>query len=321
MNILVLGGTRFVGRHIVETLMEAGHAVSILTRGKTAAELPKRVERLAGDRNEGVKGLAALAGRKWDACVDVSGYTPRQVRASAEFLCERVERYVFVSTASVYGDTQEHPVREDQARLAPISETVTEVDGETYGPLKVACEDLLQEIYGEGCALLRPQIVAGPHDPTGRYPYWVRRAGQGGEMLAPGDGTDHLQVIDARDLAWFVVSVIERGLSGAYNLAGPRMTWALFMRLLGARNVTWVLKEILQAAGMAEFELPLYRPDGGKYSALMNMDNARARASGLTLTASEETLEGVRKAIAGWDEAPLFSAERERELIAKTRAN
>ncbi|HSY16909.1 MAG TPA: NAD-dependent epimerase/dehydratase family protein [Candidatus Acidoferrales bacterium] len=321
MKILILGGTRFIGRHIVETLLEAGHKVSILTRGKTRDELPRQVERLEGDRDAGAEGLKALAGRRWDACVDVSGYTPRQVRPSAERLRERVRRYVFISTASVYGDTQERPVREDCPRMEPISEEVTEVNGETYGRLKVTCEDLVQKIYGERCALLRPQIVVGPHDPTGRYPYWVRRAGQGGEMLAPGDGGDHVQVIDVRDLAWFVVSAIERDLGGAFNVAGPRFTWAKFIKMLGAKNVVWVPTEVILAAGIAQFELPIFRPERGQYSALMDLSNDKAQAAGLMLTAAEETIQDVRKAIAGWAEPPLFSREREAELIGRVRAN
>ncbi|HEV2692988.1 MAG TPA: NAD-dependent epimerase/dehydratase family protein [Verrucomicrobiae bacterium] len=321
MNILVLGGTRFVGRHIVETLLKTGHSVSILTRGRNRDELPKQVERLTGDRDAGAEGLKALAGRKWDACVDVSGYTPRQVRPSAEMLRERVKRYVFISTASVYGDTQKRPVREDLPRMEPISEDVTEVNGETYGRLKVTCEDLIQNIYGKRATLLRPQIVVGPYDPTGRYPYWVRRAGQGGEMLAPGDGSDHVQVIDARDLAWFVMSVIEKKAGGAFNVAGPRFTWTEFIEMLGAKDVVWVPKEIILAAGVAQFELPIFRPERGQYSALMDLNNEKARAAGLMLTASEETIQDVRKAIAGWEEAPLFSREREAELIGKTRGN
>src|SRR5262249_44862145 len=158
--------------------------------------------------------------------VDVSGYTPRQVRASAERLRDRVKRYLFISAVSVYGDPDRRPVRETHPLLPPAAEEVTEVNGETYGPLKVACEQIVQETYGERGTLLRPQIVAGPHDPSGRYSYWVNRAARGGEMLAPGDGSDHVQVIDARDLARFTVKVTENALGGAFNLAGPRITWA-----------------------------------------------------------------------------------------------
>ncbi|MDR3456956.1 MAG: NAD-dependent epimerase/dehydratase family protein [Verrucomicrobiae bacterium] len=319
MRILVLGGTRFIGRQIVETLLTAGHAVSILTRGKSADELPAAVERLRGDRDEGAAGLQALTGRSWDACVDVSGYTARQVRASAEFLQGKVKHYVFVSTMSVYGDAQERPVRETHPRLPPAEEHVLDVNGETYGPLKVMCENIIQSIYGDGCAFLRPQIVAGPHDHTGRYGHWVQRAGQAGAMLAPGDGTDHVQVIDVRDLARFTVTVIEQRLNGAFNMAGPRMTWAEFMKLLGARDVVWAGAKIMEAAGVGERELPLYRPERGTYGGLMDASNERARAAGLVLTSPEETLRAVRADLAGRNVALLFPREREAEILGIAR--
>ncbi len=131
MKVLVLGGTQFVGRHIVEALLVAGHTVSILTRGRSPDELPTQVERLRGDRNEGALGLEALTGRSWDACVDVSGYTPQQVRPSVERLRASVKRYVFVSAVSVYGDPDDRPVRETHPLMPPASEVVTEVSGET----------------------------------------------------------------------------------------------------------------------------------------------------------------------------------------------
>ncbi|MDQ3397125.1 MAG: NAD-dependent epimerase/dehydratase family protein, partial [Deinococcota bacterium] len=249
MDILILGGTQFVGRHIVEAFLKAGHQVSTLTRGKSKDSLPAQVERLHGDRNEGTEGLKALEGRSWDACVDVSGYTPRQVRASAEGLRDRVGRYVFISTVSVYKEPGRHPVRETDPLLFPAAEDITEVNGETYGPLKVTCETIVQEVYRDRCTILRPQIVAGPFDPTGRYSYWLTRVSRGGEMLAPGDGSDHVQVIDARDLARFTVRVIEEDHAGVFNLAGPRLTWAEFMKVLGAGSPFWVSSERLAEAG------------------------------------------------------------------------
>ena len=316
---LILGGTQFIGRHIVEGLLRAGHRVSILTRGKSPDELPPEVERLRGDRDRGASGLDPLRGRAWDACVDVSGYTPRQVRPSAELLRGSVKRYVFVSAVAVYGDPKERPVGEHHSRLPPAGEDVTEVEGEMYGRLKVTCENVVQQVYADRCALLRPQIVVGPYDPSGRYTYWVQRAGEGGEMLAPGDGSDHLQVIDARDLARFVRRVIENELSGEFNLAGPRFTWAEFMRMLKAKNITWVSAEIVRAAGVTEFELPLFRPERGPKSGLMDVSNERARAAGFTLTDAEATLREVQRCVHGRRLTPTFSAEREAELIKASR--
>ncbi|MEQ1731749.1 MAG: NAD-dependent epimerase/dehydratase family protein, partial [Vicinamibacterales bacterium] len=229
MNVLVLGGTRFIGRHIVEALCAGGHAVSVFTRGQSPDELPAQVERLHGDRSEGAAGLAALNGRRWDACVDVSGYTPLQVRASAEHLRDAVGRYAFISTVSTYVSLAAPPILESHPLHAEADESVTQVTNDTYGPLKVTCERILREVYGDRATFLRPQIVAGPYDPTGRHTYWVQRAMRGGEVLVPGDGTDHVQVVDARDLARFVVTIIEHDTPGIFNLAGPRLTWSAFV--------------------------------------------------------------------------------------------
>lgn len=320
MKILVLGGTQFVGRHIVEAMLAGGHCVSILNRGRTPDELPAHVERLRGDRDEGVLGLKVLRGRTWDVCVDVSGYTPRQVRPSVEQFSANVNRYVFVSAVSVYGDPDQCPVRETHPRLPPAGEEVTEItDQTTYGALKVACEDIVQHAYAERCTLLRPQIVAGPYDPIDQFSYWVRRAAQAGEMLAPGDGTDHLQFIDARDLARFTVAVIENDLSGSFNLAGARLTWAEFMNVLGARNIVWVAGEIIKSAGVTEFELPLFRPERGARSSLMNVSNERATKAGLTLTDPEITVKDTRAWLLGRDFTPALAPAVEAKLIRIAR--
>lgn len=318
MRILVLGGTKFVGRHIAEAFLAAGHRVSVLTRGKTPDELPPAVERLRGDRDAGAAGLEALAGRSWDACVDVSGYIPRQVRPSAARLADAVGRYVFVSTGSVYGDAKRRPVRETNERLPPAAESVTEIDGDTYGPLKVACENLVEEIYGRRATLLRPQIVAGPHDPSGRFTYWARRSLLGGPMLAPGDGSDHVQVVDARDLARFTRTVVENGVAGAFNVAGRRLTWREFLRTLGHPDPVWVPADLL--AGIDFTELPLYRPERGPYAGLMDVDNAKAAAAGLSLTPLETTLKDVRAWLEGRELPPALSPEREAALIELSRA-
>ena len=321
MRVLVLGGTQFVGRHIVEALLSAGHSVSTLTRGRSPDELPASVERLRGDRDAGASGLQALSGRTWDACVDVSGYTPRQVRPSAEGLRASVGRYVFVSAVSVYGDPQaDRPVRESCPRMPPAGEDVTEVDGATYGALKVSCENIALQVYDDRCTLLRPQVVVGPHDPTSRYSYWVRRALQGGDILAPGDGADHVQVIDVRDLARFTTRVLENDLAGCFNLAGPRLSWAAFMTTLGARDLVWVHAGILASAGLTFHELPLFRTERGPRSGLMDVSNERARSAGLVLTDPEVSARDVRTWIAGRELPPALSAEREAELIGIARA-
>lgn len=319
MKLLVLGGTQFLGRHVVEALLAAGHGVTTLNRGLTPDPLHAGVERLRGDRDAGVDGLRALQGRCWDACVDLSGYTPRQVSASADLLCGRVPRYVYMSAVSVYGDPTARPVRESQPRQAPGRDDETELAGDRYGALKVRNEDIVSAIYGDRATLLRPQVVAGPHDPLNRYSHWVQRAARGGEMLAPGDGSDHLQVIDVRDLARFVVTVVEHDRGGAYNLAGPRLRWADFMQMLGARDPVWVPASVLAEAGLDYNELPLYRPEHGLRAGLMDVDHQRAIAAGLVLSAAERTAADTRAWILRHPLPPAMSAQREAELIALSR--
>lgn len=310
----MLGGTRFVGRHIAEAFLQAGHTVTVFNRGKTADELPKSVKHLLGDRNDGAAGLSALEQHSWDACIDVSGYTPRQVRASAEALKGRVGRYVLISTGSVYAEQGRHPICEDDPLLPAAAEDVTEVTGELYGPLKVACEQIVQQIYGDQCTILRPQIIAGPYDYTLRYPYWVDRAARGGTVLA-GQPEDHFQVIDARDLARFAVKVVQDDIPGIFNLSGPRLTWREFLQALGAQDVHWTTPEQLEKAGATIYDLPIYLPDNNEQAGLMDMDNARALAAGLTLTDAAQTARDTR----AWSERANLSyaltPEREAEIL------
>jgi len=320
MDILILGGTRFVGRHIVEALLDGGHRVSVLTRGKSPDELPASVERLQGDRDQGAAGLAALGSREWDACVDVSAYTPKQVRPSAELLRARVGRYVFISTVSVYVDSSDVPVVETHPLLPEAAEDVTDITGETYGPLKVTCERIVRDLYGDRTIILRPQIVAGPFDPTGRHTYWVQRAMQGGEMLAPGDGGDFVQVVDARDVARFTERAIERHSSGIFNMSGHRLTWAAFMKALGATDPAWVPSTLIDEAGLTFVELPLYRPNGSTNSSLMHVSHERASAADFTLTDTLVTIGDVRDWLRTHPVAPALAPELERELIAKARS-
>ena len=325
MDVLILGGTQFIGRHVAEALQRAGHHVTVFTRGVSPDPLPAEVERLRGDRDAGAAGLSALGGagvsrrRRWDACIDVSGYTPRQVRASAEALHDRVGRYLYVSAVMSYGDATQRPVTEDHPQLPPAADDVTEVDGQTYGPLKVANEVIVRTHFGERAVLLRPQIVVGPHDPTNRLAHWLQRAALGGDMLAPGDGSDHLQYIDVRDLARFVVGAIERGLSGPFNMAGPRFTWSRFMQLIGAEQPVWVGADRLQATGLTFVELPMYRPERGWLAGLMEVSAERARAAGLAWTDTESTIADVRDSRAGRPVELALSLEREAALIAAAR--
>jgi len=314
-TVLVLGGTRFVGRHIVEALLSAGHEVTVLTRGQSVDELPSTVERLQGDREQGAAGLQALSGRTWDACIDVSGYLPSAVRASAELLATSVKRYVFISTVSVYAEQRRHPIHESDPLLPAAPEDLTEVTGESYGPLKVTCERIVQDVFGTRATILRPQIVAGPFDHTARYPYWPDRAAQSRQdskpMLAPGNGSDHVQVIDARDLGRFVARILQGGTPGIFNVAGPRLTWAEFMQAIGAASVKWVDVATLETQGIGWRDLPLYLADDSEQGGLMDIDMSPALAAGLTLTDPATTAQDTRAWSAGQQTAYALTHERE----------
>ena len=184
------------------------------------------------------------------------------------------------------------------------------------GPLKVTCEQIVQGLYGPDATILRPQIVAGPFDHTARYPYWVDRASRGGETLLPGNGADHVQVIDARDLARFTVQVVEGNVGGVFNLAGPRLNWAQFAEVLGIQEPVWVNAAQLEALGLGFRELPLFIPEDGAQAGLMDISADRARQAGLTLTAPEVTARDTR----AWSEqaglAYALTPQREAGAIA-----
>jgi len=319
VKVLVLGGTQFIGRHIVDALVAGGHQITTFTRGVTSDDLPSGVERLIGDRDQGPAGLSALDGGSWDACVDVSGYTAVHVRSATSALRDSVDRYVYISAVSVYGDPVDRPVTEDHPTIAPAPEDVTEVNGDTYGALKVTCEGIVTEHFSRH-TVLRPQIVAGPRDPSGRFPYWVKRAKLGGDVLAPGSGTDHVQVIDVRDVARFVRTAIEQDVDGAYNMAGPRLTWREFIAVLGIESPVWVPEEIVLGASLSFLELPLYRPEHGPRAGLMEVSATRAIEAGLELTDPEVTVRDTGEWFRGEGlPASALSPEREAALIAAAR--
>lgn len=294
MQILILGGTQFLGRNIAEELLQSGHTLTIFNRGRTPDPLPSSIERLRGDRDRGHPGLASLANRTWDLCIDVSGYTAQQVRPSAELLQSRIHRYIYISAVSAYNTPPLRPVLESYALAPTISEDVTELTNDTYGRLKATCESIIGDLYGDHATFLRPQIVVGPGDYQTGYRYWLQRAARGGEMLAPGNGTDHLQVIDIADLTRFVNVVVSHDLHGPYNLAGPRLTWANFIELLAPEKVTWIPTEILTTQNITEFQLPLYRPEHSPRAGLMDISCAKAQSAGLTHTPPAITLQRTR---------------------------
>lgn len=293
MRILVLGGTGFIGSHLTQMFVAAGHQVSVLARGQTKVDLPAGVELLNGDRDQ-PDGLDALNSNTWEACVDVSGYLPGHVQSSGERLQDVIRRYVFISAVAAYGDPP-GPVTENTPtpRLTPAEQTAVQslddLDNRTYGPSKVTCEDVLHSLYGERLTVLRPQVVTGPGDPTTRYTPWLARAATHQQVLFPGNGEDFLQVIDVRDLARFALHILEHDLPGLFNVVGPRLTWAEFAQVLGVTKPVWAELSQLEAEGVPLSDFPLYRPSGSVRSGLMNVSSAKAQAAGLSLTPPEVT--------------------------------
>jgi len=319
MNLLVLGGTQFAGRHIVEQALARGHRITLFHRGRTNPGLFPEAEELLGDRDGG---LSALAGRSWDAAVDVNGYVPRLVRDATRLLAGSTDCYLYISTLAVLADHTIPGQNETAPRAAFEKITTEEITGETYGPLKAACEAVVEAAMGDRAAILRPGFIVGPWDHTGRFNYWIRRASEGGDMLAPGTPGEPIQFIDARDLAAFVLRVLETRMSGTYHVVGPRapLSWAgLFEecnRVAGKdTRVVWVAHEFLDARGVSPKELPMrFRNADG----LEATSSEKAIARGLTFLPVSQTIRDTLQ----WDAAHGahevgLSADRERELLAQ----
>ncbi|UKY51543.1 NAD-dependent epimerase/dehydratase family protein [Streptomyces inhibens] len=315
MRILILGGTSFVGRAIVEDALRTGAEVTLFGRGKTGTDLFPGLTRLIGDRDTG--DYAALCDGSWDAVVDVSGYVPRHVGQAMDALGDRVGRYLFISSHAVYARTGVAPgSTEDTPRRPPVRDTEELVE-ETYGRLKVACEDDVLARYGARATIVRPGKVAGPYDPSDMFTYWARRAARGGRVALPADPGQPVQIIDSRDLARLVVQLLADDRPGAFHAVGPAEPVTLGGLIETCARVAGSQVEIVRvsAEGMPPM-FPLVRPD----RPTQQRDPARARAAGLPATPLEATAADVL----AWDrergEPPLecgYSPEEERALLAR----
>jgi nucleoside-diphosphate-sugar epimerase len=216
-KILILGGTGFIGPHVVDAARTRGHMITLFNRGKTHPKLFPDVEKLRGDRDGK---LDALNGRAWDAVVDTSGYVPRIVKQSVELLAPKVGHYLFVSTMSVYAN-EDKVDADETAEVQTLDDPATEDVSKAYGPLKAACEAVCEAGMPGQVTNLRTGWMVGPLDPTGRFTYWPSRLSDGGEVLAPGDGSMPIQLIDARDMAAFIITAIENTTVGTFNVFGP----------------------------------------------------------------------------------------------------
>ncbi|GAA2086438.1 SDR family oxidoreductase [Kitasatospora saccharophila] len=320
LSLLVLGGTRFVGRTLVEAAVAAGHRVTLFNRGLTAPALfadAAGVETVVGDRTVDLSGLD---GRRWDAVVDVAGYHPEVVRRSVAALAGRVGRYVFVSSLSVLAD---------QATVQDEGGELLDLEGELaphqfYGARKAACERIVLDAYGELAGVVRPGMVVGPYDTTDRFPYWPRRFQRGGRVLLPGGPDDAAQFIDARDLAEWILGCVERQRGGVHHVTGRTLPFGEFFAACRAvvnpaAEPVWVGSERLLRAGVDPWMgVPMWIA-GPECAAINRVDVSRALAAGLTYRPLAETIADTL----AWDNArggPApgaegLTAEAERRLL------
>ncbi len=299
MKLLILGGTVFLGRHIVEAALAAEHEVTIFHRGRHNARLFPETEKLHGDRDGG---LEVLRGHTWDAVIDTCGYLPRIVRGSARLLADAVEHYTFISSISVYADLGRAGLDESAPTGRLDDPAAEEITGETYGPLKALCEEAVREVYGDRCLCIRPGLIVGPHDPTDRFTYWPHRVARGDRVLAPGRPEREIQFIDVRDLADWILRMVEQKRSGVFNATGPAnpLTMLAFMEACrsvsgGGAEFIWLDDAFLVEHGVQPYtEAPLWIPEDHD-----TVDCGRAIAAGLVFRLLEETIQDTL----AWDAA------------------
>jgi nucleoside-diphosphate-sugar epimerase len=322
VRLLILGGTVFLGRHLVVSALDRGHEVTIFNRGRSGPGLFPHVEHLKGDRDGD---LGALEGRTWDAAIDTSGYVPRVVSASARLLSGSVEHYAFVSSTSVYAD-HSRPGLVETAPLSALADPGSEDVAEHYGALKASCEQVVTRHFSRGALIVRPGLIVGPHDPTNRFTYWVDRVARGGDVLAPQPADQSLQLIDVRDLASWILLLVENRQAGAFNATGPEHPLALRAFLEACRETTrsnaqwvWVDQAFLLEHGVEPWdELPLWlapeaEPD---FRGFLAVDNAKAVRAGLTFRPLARTIQDTLE----WSAGSGSSADRHDDGAGAPRA-
>lgn len=340
MRLLILGGTRFLGHYLVLSALAHQHEVTLFHRGQSSSSSRPDVETIYGDRHHD---LDRLKGRQWDIVIDACGYLPRSVEVSATVLADEVERYVFISSLSVYADVSIPGVNEtaplksltaEQLQTANETDTSGQVSaatyGELYGGLKAHCEQAIKEIMPNRLLTVRPGLIVGPGDYTDRFTYWVMRVARGGEVLAPGDPDRYLQLIDVRDLAEWVINLIEAKKIGVYNASGLPRQLTIKTLLKQCKVVsqsdatfTWVSDDFLLHNQVAPWsELPLWIPDEmAELRGFMFFDCSKALADGLKLRPVRETIQNTlhwyETHRAQADLKAGLDAEREQQLLAQ----
>ena len=332
LDILVLGGTGFIGPHMVREALRRGHSVTLFNRGRTNAGLFPDLETIIGDRGGD---LAGLKNRKWDAVIDNSGYVPRHVQNSAVTLASNIKQYLFVSSISAYASFAQ-PNKEN-SKLATIKdESIEEVTGATYGALKALCEKRAHTEVGGNClTILRPTYICGPGDHTDRFSYWAVRTAKGGEMLLPGGPEYPMQIIDVRDLANFTIDCLDQRTAGIYNTVTPIGSFTISNVLEDSQAVSATMVEPVwvdeafatEAAENSTTQnwgmFPVWHSLSGDFAAMSSISGERARAAGLHNRPVRET---IRDLLTWWKTLPEdrtavmkagISAEQEAELIAQ----
>lgn len=323
MRILIIGGTAFVGRAIAQAAIDAGHDVTLFHRGQTGVSLFPQATHLHGDRDVD---LSALAHSGWDATIDVCAYFPRQVRSVAAALDGRGGRYVLISSVSAYSPAvpRNYP---ESATLAQVSdEEARTVTNENYGGLKVACERASTQLFGPGTCIIRPTYVIGPHDRSYRFSWWVDRLARGGRVLAPGQPDDPIQLIDARDQGSWIVTMLERSITGTFHAVNPAPPFGFGQMLAEiaaevappGTELVWLDSDFLVAQGVDGMALPLWAEGDAGGMNLSTASPAAAFAAGLTPRPLRQTVADIRAS----DRVPArlgvgLSPDREADLLAR----
>jgi 2'-hydroxyisoflavone reductase len=339
MNILVLGGTRFLGRHFVAETLARGHRLTLFTRGQSPNPFGTAVELRVGDRDPDVgAGLAALAAGQWDVALDTSGYLPRHVEASCALLDGRIGHYIFVSSVSAYADLSS-PGVDEGAALAALPDPPSEDIALHYGGLKAACEAHVRARFGNKALIVRPGLIVGPHDPTDRFTYWAARFGaptllgaRGARAVLPAPPGRTIQCIDARDVVAWLLQAIQAQRGGTYNLTSPagRFTMGGLAEagheLSVARGfdvtIAWVGEATLEARGVVPWSgLPLWIPDSDRVlRGMLAVDVTRALDTGLSIRPLLQTLTDTLEVLVSTPQGQRFTsvltAELETELAA-----